>query len=131
MSKTMKFKITLCGNNEYEVESIDNKKNTINFSCLPIIITILVFAIIMGILVFIAINQCKAAVLGEKKDLCKTVIATIIQIVFSIYIVALPVPAISKALKTFAKMEFLKEIMNAKIDYNERIKKYCDTLVEL
>jgi len=130
MSKTTKCKVTSCGKNEYEVEIIDDKKNTINFTFLPIIITIFVFVIIVGILVFIATNQCKEAIIREKKELYK-IIATIIQIAFSVCIAILPVPIVSKALKTFAKMEFLKVIINSKIDYNERIKKYCDTLVEL
>lgn len=130
MSKTMKIKVTPCMNNEYEVEIIDDKKNTINFTFLPIIITILVFEIIVGILVFIATNQCKEVIIGEKKELCK-IIATVIQIAFSVCIAILPVPIVSKVLKTFTKMEFLKAIINSKIDYNERIKKYCDTLVEL
>ena len=130
MSKTMKFKVTLCGNNEYEVEIIDDKKNPINFSFWKIIITILVFAIIIGSCVFFASNQCKEAIISNNNNLCK-IIATIIQMAFFACIIILSVPTVSRTLKTLAKMEFLKEIMNAKIDYNERIKKYCDTLVEL
>lgn len=133
----------------------------IKFSCIKIVIAILVFSLLPGIVPVVMMVLCKSTgdhcchwwhccFCGET-EFCNLEIVISVALVLLTTIVTLIFTA--KALKPFAKMVFLGEIINNDIDKdwlqslkdmelrdlvkeelaNQRdlIKKYCDTLAEL
>lgn len=107
--------------------------------CIKIFIPILVFSLLVGIVLFVIAKICNLEIVIS---VALVLLSTIVTLIFT-----------AKALKPFAKMVFLGEIINNDIDKdylqslkdmelrdlvkeelaNQRdlIKKFCDTLVEL
>ena len=124
-------------------------KKQISFPFWIIIISILVFSILVGIATIVLCCKCG---IFENIKVCKFV-KCIIKVVIFLSVTSIMLVFTAKALKPYAKMEFLKEIINKDIDKNylqylknmelrdlvkeelankkDLIKKYCDTLVEL
>lgn len=138
-------------------------KKQISFPFWRLIISILAFSFLVGIALFVVMaillykstgchccHWWHCCFCGEAK-LCNLEIVICVALVLVVIIVTLIFTA--KALKPYAKMEFLKEIINKNIDNDylqslkdmelrdlvkegianqkDLIKKYCDTLADL
>lgn len=165
--KTIGLEVIDKGNNKYTVKIDKPVCSKIKFSCIKIVIAILVFSLLPGIVPVAMMVLCKSTgdhcchcchcchwwhccFCGET-EFCNLEIVISVALVLLTTIVTLIFTA--KALKPFAKMVFLGEIINNDIDKdylqslkdmelrdlvkeelaNQRdlIKKYCDTLAEL
>ncbi|MBD5433929.1 MAG: hypothetical protein HDR35_06520 [Treponema sp.] len=124
-------------------------KKQISFPFWRLIISILAFSFLVGIATIVLCCKCG---IFENIKVCKFV-KCIIKVVIFLSVTSITLVFTAKALKPYAKMEFLKEIINKDIDNdylqslkdlelrdlvkegitNQRdlIKKYCDTLADL
>ncbi len=148
-NKTVDLEVISKGNNKYTVEMSESLCTKIKFSCIWIQIALLVISVLAGIVATVLCCKCgffeNITVCGFVKCVIRIAIfssATSIILIFT-----------AKALKPYAKMEFLKEIINndsdkeylqslkdlelrdlvkeGLISQRDLIKKYCDTLLEL
>ena len=146
--------------NNYTVEMDKPLWSKIKFPCIKIIIAILVFSFLTSaaLVVVMTIVLCKSTGCHcchwwhcYDTEICNLDIVICVALVLAAIIVMLIFTA--KALKPYAKMEFLKEIINKNIDKDylqslkdlelrdlvkegianqkDLIKKYCDTLADL
>ena len=124
-------------------------KKQISFPFWRLIISILAFSFLVGIAIIFLCCKCG---IFENIKVCKFV-KCIIKVVIFLSVTSIMLVFTAKALKPYAKMEFLKEIINKDIDKNylqylknmelrdlvkeelankkDLIKKFCDTLADL
>ena len=139
--KTIDLEVIDKGNNKYTVKMDKPVCSEIKFPCIKIIIAIFVFSILVGL----ATIGCQCWFGGESKveiviRVALVLTAIIVTLIFTV-----------KALKPYAKMAFLGEVINIAAGFecpkdcksqdnavNEKfardkdlIKKFCDTLAEL
>ena len=142
--KTIDLEVIGKGNNKYTVKMDKPVCSEIKFPCIKILIAIFVFSILVGI----ATIGCQCWFGGESK-VCNPGIVIRVALVLAAIVVTLIFTV--KALKPYAKMAFLGEVINIAAGLecpkdcksqdnavNEKlardkdlIKKFCDTLAEL
>lgn len=159
--KTIDLEVISKGNNKYTVKIDKPVCSKIKFPCIKIFITTLVFSLLVGVALVVMMVLCKSTGdhcchwwhcwFCDDAKICNLGIIIKVALVSSAIIVTLIFT--TKALKPFAKMAFLGEIINNDIDKdylqslkdmelrdlvkegvtNQRdlIKKYCDTLADL
>ncbi len=118
--KTIDLEVIGTGNNKYTVKMDKPVCSEINFLCIKIIIAIFVISILVE--TSIVVTLC----LLKSMDFKYIVFAAIFMVT------AVTISLLTfEVSKSFAKIAFLKSIMESGADNNDLIKKYCDTLAEL
>ena len=119
---------TTNANPEFSVIQCNSETKAINFSYKVITWSVLIFSIVLGIFsVIIATTALKMT----SSDSLKSFVPIMAFSAFFVLTTMISLVVISKITKPFAKMEFLRNLIESNQIDRELIKKYCDTLAEL